>query len=772
VNPVLDVTAPGEPRRGATWPPYAFAVIALIVAALVMFTLRVLLFGGGKALPGTDAGVYYAWEVYTRLALASSRLPHWNPYLFAGTPHLADTQTIVFYPVAMALRWIPALPFTSWMLAVHMWIAGMGTAYLVRQLGVGWEAALAAAVAGALGGSMPAWVHNGHLTLLYTAAWLPWVLALMIVSARRPTMWPHPALVLVMVMQFLAGYLQGNLYIAMAVALLAVWFLFWPLPQVPEPVGMVRTRPLAQLAIAGVLACGVAAFQLWPALLAVANAGRTQGLPPDMAMRWSWTFSDLVKFFTPFAGIDSPTPFRYLGDQTVYVGWVLVILAPLGLLSHTHRRVAAFFTVLAALAMAFAFGDALPFYRLHYWLFPGLRIPGRLLFLVTLSVAILGAIGIDRLTAMLATRRGRFLRTATVRLIVALVIADLAVYASGAVNVVNAGLPPAALQRPPGIGRTLSVCANALTPADMVPAARPSFTGMGSIFLKDYDSFLTVAADEGPLRLRRDLIDHVNITSVVSCSPIDSPGLQPIYEADGVHVYRNDTAWPRAVWGCGGEAVTTRELADLLRYVGYNAQRRIDRAPIVNVRWAASISDDARVALEQRYQLGNATWREGTTWRYTLNNWSPGNVRALLADRGVADTHGIDRFAGEVTEVGNSGERQMLFGSVPCDYEARVHVVAADQLNGDVTTTVEAPVSGVLFFSELNYPERTAYVDDKPVKAIKANIAFTAVPVPAGRHRVELHYEPVTFWRGLGVSAVTLLAWVAATRQWRSPAER
>jgi hypothetical protein len=247
--------------------------------------------------------------------------------------------------------------------------------------------------------------------------------------------------------------------------------------------------------------------------------------------------------------------------------------------------------------------------------------------------------------------------------------------------------------------------------------------------------------------------------------PIASPGLEPIYERPDVHVYRNTMAWPRAVWSCGGEEMPTRAISDLLRHSGYTAPGRIDRAPIVNVRWVSSITDDTRLALERRYRLDNATWREGTTWRYALKDWSPGNVRALLADAGVADTHGIDRFAGEIRDVPDSGERQMLFGSVPCDHEARVDVVAADQLNGDLSVTVDAPVDGVLFLSELHYPERFAYVDGKPAKAVKANLAFTAVPVVAGRHHVELRYEPVSFWRGLAVTALTSIVWTAAI--WR-----
>jgi uncharacterized membrane protein YfhO len=40
-----------------------------------------------------------------------------------------------------------------------------------------------------------------------------------------------------------------------------------------------------------------------------------------------------------------------------------------------------------------------------------------------------------------------------------------------------------------------------------------------------------------------------------------------------------------------------------------------------------------------------------------------------------------------------------------------------------------------------------------------ANLAFTAVPVDAGRHRVELRYVPESFYLGLGATGVTLSGW-------------
>jgi uncharacterized membrane protein YfhO len=65
----------------------------------------------------------------------------------------------------------------------------------------------------------------------------------------------------------------------------------------------------------------------------------------------------------------------------------------------------------------------------------------------------------------------------------------------------------------------------------------------------------------------------------------------------------------------------------------------------------------------------------------------------------------------------------------------------------------------MVFLSEPYYAERQAFVDGRPAESLQANLAFTAVRVPLGRHRVELRYVPRSFRLGLAVSAVTLIAW-------------
>jgi hypothetical protein len=74
----------------------------------------------------------------------------------------------------------------------------------------------------------------------------------------------------------------------------------------------------------------------------------------------------------------------------------------------------------------------------------------------------------------------------------------------------------------------------------------------------------------------------------------------------------------------------------------------------VNVRWAAGVDDTERPRLEQRFGLADGELREGTTWGYALIDRSRANIRALVENPAVADTHQIHRTA---FRVGYSAQR-------------------------------------------------------------------------------------------------------------------
>ena len=74
-------------------------------------------------------------------------------------------------------------------------------------------------------------------------------------------------------------------------------------------------------------------------------------------------------------------------------------------------------------------------------------------------------------------------------------------------------------------------------------------------------------------------------------------------------------------------------------------------API-NVRWAEDVTPELRADLERRYHLAEPRLSEGDprdrSWRYALQDLSEPNVAALVRDRHVEDTAGIDRASARV----------------------------------------------------------------------------------------------------------------------------
>ena len=69
------------------------------------------------------------------------------------------------------------------------------------------------------------------------------------------------------------------------------------------------------------------------------------------------------------------------------------------------------------------------------------------------------------------------------------------------------------------------------------------------------------------------------------------------------------------------------------------------RPVYVNVRWAPAVDAAARERLERRYRLAEGELREGRTWGYALTDRSRENIRAIVGDPAVEDTHQIHRTA-------------------------------------------------------------------------------------------------------------------------------
>ncbi|HEY6099134.1 MAG TPA: hypothetical protein VIW03_06875, partial [Anaeromyxobacter sp.] len=159
---------PPEPAPGTGSLRGTFAFLAVFAAALY---LRQLLLGATFVLRDH---VVYTWTERALLAgaLRRGRVPEWNDLVGLGTQFAASSANGVTYPPLWIVALFP-LPFSmDLVVALHVLLAGIGTAVLARRLGAG---ALGAALAGA------ALMGSGYVASIAPnkvfagTAWIPWV---------------------------------------------------------------------------------------------------------------------------------------------------------------------------------------------------------------------------------------------------------------------------------------------------------------------------------------------------------------------------------------------------------------------------------------------------------------------------------------------------------------------------------------------------------------------------------------------------------------------
>lgn len=535
----------------------------LILATLLLLAcapFKAAIFETGSIPEGLDLTQHYSREASIRRAFQSTWLPLWNPYEFSGFPTQADLQAGVFYPPSMALRLVSLPPFLTWTVIFHVWMFGVGGYVLCRTIGVARAPAAIGAIGLMLGGITMPRVYAGHLDVLRTVAWVPLALAAAMRSIDRGSIWPSPPAVLILSLEVLAGFLQLVCYTFGAIALFAVFSALWP-RQGRRSWRSAGTL-MAHVGLLVALVGGLTAFQLLPTAQLVMAAGRTHGIPLHSALESSLALNELPAIvFSPAA--DGALP-KQSWETSAYVGWLLAALAPVAALAGQRRRAVVFFALVGGVTLALATGG--PLYSLHHLAFPMFRIPGRLMCFWALSVAVLGAIALEWLSQRPADRgrpTWRSKASAARGLVVLLVAAgaiafDVSAYARRFISVqpLHERFRAVAPLTPSPFGRVLSVCEGALHTTELTALGLNSVDGYNSYFLGDYAHLAERVRGEPPAEQRTafprmgetgsiaDLgaLSVLNVTEIVSCKPVDMPGLELIDRRDEFYIYRNHRA--------------------------------------------------------------------------------------------------------------------------------------------------------------------------------------------------------------------------------------
>lgn len=342
------------------------------------------------------------WHELMRQLLHDGVLPAWNPHVLAGVSFLANPQTGLFSPLSLPL-WI--LPFgyaLGLVAALKLWVAGLGTYLLVRELKLGFLPGLLAAVAFAFCSMNVMWLMPEAVPAV--VVWLPWLIWLVERLIVRGGTGTAVALACATAAALGGGHPGSQVHVLLAAGLYAL--LRAGLDRERAPPERLRALGLALGGlVAGIALVGVIMI---PELLSsrdtVGTLARNAGSSTLPGLGHMPIGVARTPLFPDWWG--RPSAFETAGsplhawnanyeERTFYAGVVALLLACVGLTNRASLRRQAPFLVLGALGLAMALhAPGLWWIAVHL---PVLELVEnqRLHFVFELAVAVLAAFGLQ-----------------------------------------------------------------------------------------------------------------------------------------------------------------------------------------------------------------------------------------------------------------------------------------------------------------------------------------------------------------------------------------
>lgn len=379
-------------------------VILLLAAAVLLFWWRVWIPAAADRMHFTDDILIKDYPARTGLfrTLLSGYFPLWDPYQFGGWPGAANCEAGLYYP----LNWI-VIPFTGspeaafrateWLVLLHLLLAGAGAYRLGRHAGLSGWGAMLSAVAFTFCGFHDA--HKKHTNLIFTLAWLPWLLLGAEQWIREKNEKHIFRMTVLLAVTYLAGHPQSALYITL---FLAARFLY---AAGDETRGFSTGRFAAWIGrslpagVMVVMAFALTCVQWIPTMELIQQGERASADVFVSSTEFSLPPLELVEALIPES-------LRFWTQIEVFYWGITPLL--LAILAWRKGGLDPFFRFLAGAALVavlLSFGEYLFAYDLAYLLIPGVawvRAPSRLIYFASLPIALAAGRGLD--AAMQARR--------------------------------------------------------------------------------------------------------------------------------------------------------------------------------------------------------------------------------------------------------------------------------------------------------------------------------------------------------------------------------
>jgi hypothetical protein len=734
--------------------PYLPIVLApILLFSSSLFTGRVIFWG----LPTLQ---FIPWRAFAWEGLQNGILPLWNPFNGLGAPLIANYQLAFFYApgwlvyLAAALGGIPLMAWSHTLLVVlHLIWAGIGMTFFVRTLGLGVFAQTISGLAFALSGYLVA--RNSFYSMIWAAAWLPWILYAITEILARPQLKFSFKLLIFISMQLLAGHAQLTWY---SLLLAGLWTIFfsWSHHNFQRCVRAV-------LLYLATVAAGVAlsSIQLLPTAEFLLQSQRSSAVDYELGLTYSFWPWRLLTLLSPdfFGNPGSGSYFGYAAywEDAAYIGLIPFILALSSLKtifskkaaeSRTYRPILLFFGGIIIAGFVLALGKNLPVFPFLYKYVPTFGLfnaPARWMIWVVTALCVLAGYGAETWQAPVGKAIRRYKMMAVVTFAVAL----------------GAGLAWLVLQDV----RLTFIQATAIT----------GFWGLVFCLLT---LRIPKPGEDGPrwIYLAAFLVAIDLVSAQFSLVPtVDAKLFAPAGEAtpvaQGQRVYlsytdeytlkfqrffRIDDFNPLENWSHLQSVLLPN--INLLSKVAY--VNNFD--PLLPGRYAAMISYLDKLPLEQRIDYLKIL-NVGTTESIDPSissgvQFQPVQARGRFQWAGCAiyaldENDSFNKLIANADSLVNG--QAVIEGKGPdlkCDSASSATVTVVQDNSLQTTIKVSADRPGWLIMADTWYPGWEAQVDGNPSQILPADYLLRGIFLDQGQHKVIFSYRPMSFTIGAAVS--------------------
>jgi hypothetical protein len=544
-------------------------------------------------------------------------------------------------------------------------------------------------------------------------------------------------------------------------------------------------------------------------------AAVASGLDYNYATNWSFSPVEVITFFVPsFVGFGTPT---YWGTMTftespIYLGVVISFFALLGVILRPKDKFVHLWVALGLLALLVSFGrNFSPIYDLFFNyipLFNNFRIPSMILFIMALCMGMLGGVGLTEIVRLMRERKRGEEGALTKRLtkviwipvaVVALLVIGLMVSEGAYKNMASEMLQ----QNQPRSFQEMQQIAQYEQAGRMseLPEQYQNLTLNGIYGMALDDALLALlfvalaaltlwALVKGKLGLVAVqlvlLILLVTDWWIVDYKPMNLVSMrqqeQSLAKTDVVDFLKKDTTVFR-ILPAGAHS-------DDNWYVAYSIQNVAGYHPA-----KMKLIDDVRNSMFNQFQFQDGNHLQSANWamlsmldtKYVVvpGDWqitAPFLQPVFFGNQETVyqNTYVLPRafFVGSYEVITDDAAMFKKVGTLPGYNPQQVAYLSEEPKNAPAQISdsllrnskatlvhfgingfaydLETPADAILKLSEVYYPSGwTATLDGKPVDILRTDYLLRAVVIPAGKHRLEMQFQPKTYEAGLIVTTVT-----------------